>query len=94
MGDEEVGEAEISKLLVRVGGVGTDVNILRLRVRTGQFVPSRDKPVPVEVGLPQDEGAVGTRADRDTRSGHCGAGVRWVVEKFRLTNDLPYIQSA
>src|SRR5882762_7630764 len=94
VGDEEVGEAEIGELLLRRNVVGPKINIFGLGIRTGQVIPSRDKPVSVEVGLPQDEGAVGTRANRDSRGGHCKIGVKWVVEKFRLTNSLPYIQSA
>ena len=94
VGNEEVGEAEIGKLLLRVGSVGPKINILGLGIRTGQVVPSRDKPVSVEVGLPQDEGAISGRADRDSRGGHCRIGVKWVVGKFLLTNGLPYIQSA
>ena len=94
VGNEEVGEAEIGKLLLRVGSVGPKINILGLGIRTGQVVPSRDKPVSVEVGLPQNEGATSGRADRDMRGGHCVAGVKWVVGKFQLTNSLPYIQSA
>ena len=57
VGDEEVGETEISELLLRVGGVRAKINIFGSRIRTGQVVPSRDKPVSVKVGLPQDEGA-------------------------------------
>src|SRR5882762_1750400 len=94
VGDEEVGEAEIGELLVGVGGVGTDINVLCLGIGTGQIIPSRDKPVSVEVRLPQDEGAIGTRANRDSRGGHRITGVKWVVGKFQLTNGLPYIQSA
>src|SRR5882762_2192466 len=76
VGDEEVGEAEIGELLLRRSVVGPKIDIFGLGIRAGQVVPSRDKPVSVEVGLPQDEGAVGTGAYRDTRGGHCGAGVR------------------
>src|SRR5882762_5260202 len=94
VGDEEVGEAEIGELLLRVGSVGAKIDIFGSRVRAGQVVPSRDKPVSVEVGLPQDEGAISGRADRDSRGGHCRIGVKWVVGKFLLTNGLPYIQSA
>ena len=94
VGDEEVGEAEIGELLLRRNVVGPKINIFGLGIRTGQVVPSRDKPVSVKVGLPQDEGAMSTGADRDTRGGHRGTGVKWVVGKFRLTNGLPYIQSA
>ena len=94
MGDEEVGEAEIGELLINRGGVGVKINIFGFGIRAGQVIPSRDKPVSVEVGLPQDEGAVGTRANRDSRGGHCKKDVKWVVGKFRLTNSLPYIQSA
>jgi len=94
VGDEEVGEAEIGELLLRRSVVGPKINIFGLGIRAGQVVPSRDKPVSVKVGLPQDEGAVGTGAYRDSRGGHCRSGVKWVVGKFRLTNGLPYIQSA
>src|SRR5882762_11393145 len=80
VGDEEVGEAEIGELLLWVGGVGLKIDIFGLGVRTGQVVPSRDKPVSVKVGLPQDEGATSSRADRDARGGHCWSGVKWVVE--------------
>jgi len=76
VGDEEVGEAEIGELLLRRNVVGPKINIFGLGIRTGQVVPSRDKPVSVEVGLPQDEGAIGTRADGDTRGGHRCTGVR------------------
>src|SRR5882762_238456 len=94
VGDEEVGEAEIGELLLRRNVVGPKINIFGLGIGAGQVVPSRDKPVSVKVGLPQDEGAVGTRAYGDARSGHCMTGGKWVVGKFRLTNGLPYIQSA
>ena len=76
VGDEEIGEAEIGELLVSRGGIRPKINIFGLGIRVGQVVPSRDKPVSVEVGLPQDEGAVSTGADRDTRGGHRCVGVR------------------
>ena len=94
MGDEEVGEAEIGELLLRGNVVGPKIDIFGLGIRAGQVVPSRDKPVSVKVGLPQDEGATSGRADGDTRGRHHVVGVKWVVGKFRLTNGLPYIQSA
>src|SRR5882762_1608814 len=76
VGDEEVGEAEVGELLLRRSVVGPKIYIFGLGIRTGQVVPGRDKPVSVKVGLPQDEGAVGTRADGDSRGGHRCAGVR------------------
>jgi len=76
VGDEEVGEAEIGELLLRGSVVGPKINIFGLGIGTGQVVPSRDKPVPVEVRLPQNEGAVSTGANRDTRGGHCDADMR------------------
>jgi len=75
VGDEEVGEAEIGELLVRVGGVGPKINIFGFGIQTGQVVPSRDKPVSVEVGLPQDEGAMSSGANGKMRGGHCRIGV-------------------
>src|SRR5882762_5499407 len=94
VGDEEVGEAEISELLLQVGSVGAEIDILCFGIRTRQVVPSRDKPVSVEVQLPQDKGATSSRANGDLRGWHCWLGVKWVVGKFLLTNGLPYIQSA
>src|SRR6267378_5625795 len=70
VGDEEVGEAEIGELLLRRNVVGPKIYIFGLGIRAGQVVPSRDKPVSVEVRLPQDEGAMSTGADGDTRGGH------------------------
>ena len=94
VGNKEVGEAKIGELLVGDGGVRSDVNVLSFGIGAGQVVPGRDKPVSVEVQLPQDEGATGSRVNRDSRGWHCGYGVKWVVGKFLLTNGLPYIQSA
>ena len=76
VGDEEVGEAEIGELLLRRSVVRPKINIFGLGIRAGQIVLSRDKSVSVEVRLPQDEGAVGTRANGDSRGGHCCTGVR------------------
>src|SRR5882762_1289680 len=85
VGDEEVGEAEIGDLLLRRSVVGPKIDIFGLGIRTGQVVPSRDKPVPVEVRLPQNEGAISGQAYRDSGGGHCWTDVKWVVGRFRLT---------
>src|SRR5258705_9582016 len=87
MGQEEVAEPEVSKLIfVWIMCVGATINVAVGWVRTGQVVPSGGEAMLVMRGGPLNERATnrGSASRRRTLSWHCGGSSR---ERMKLLED-------